>query len=105
MNKGVYVGVKGSVVAYDKSTGEELWRTHLKGANFVSICVDDDVIIAHTGGHLFGLNKIDGNQIWDYETESIILSSPAVADGKVYFGLNSGEFLCLDFADGDFNWN
>ena len=65
MSKEVYIGIKGSVVAYDKYTGKELWRTNLKGSNFVSICVDNDVIIAHTRGLLFGLNKSNGEKIWE----------------------------------------
>lgn len=65
MSENVYVGVRGNVVAYDKYTGEELWRTHLKGPNFVSICVDDDIIIANAGGHLFGLDKSNGKIKWE----------------------------------------
>lgn len=71
MSKEVYIGVKGSVVAYDKYTGDELWRTHLKGSNFVSIFVDDDVIIAYAGGHLFGLNKSNGEKKWENKMQGL----------------------------------
>jgi outer membrane protein assembly factor BamB len=71
MSKEVYIGVKGKVVAYDKYTGEELWRTHLRGSNFVSICVDDDIIIAHSEGHLFGLNKSNGEKKWENKMQGL----------------------------------
>ena len=32
----VYLGVKGQVVAIDSGTGKELWRTKLKGGDFVT---------------------------------------------------------------------
>lgn len=89
-DKTVYVGVKGNVVAYDKYTGEELWRTPLKGAQFVSICVDDDLIIAHTGGNLFCINKSDGSPMWvnkmpglGYGLASISTMGPGVTEGMV----------------------
>jgi len=89
-DKAVYVGVKGKVVAYDKFTGEELWRTPLKGSQFVSICVDDDIIIAHTAGHLFCIKKIDGSPMWvnkmpglGYNIASLSTMGPGVTEGMV----------------------
>ena len=90
MDKAVYVGVKGKVVAYDKYTGAELWRTPLKGAQYVSICVDDDIIIAHTGGNLFCIKKNDGSPMWvnkmpglGYGLVSISTMGPGGAEGMV----------------------
>jgi len=31
----IYIGVRGSVLALDRSTGVEIWRTELKGLDFV----------------------------------------------------------------------
>ncbi len=67
MSNEVYLGVKGSVVAIDKTTGHEKWRTHLRGSGFVTTLVDTDIILAHTNGHLYGVDKHDGRQLWHNE--------------------------------------
>jgi outer membrane protein assembly factor BamB len=64
MSEIVYLGVKGSVVAVETATGAERWRTHLKGSGFVTVLVDDEVIVAHAGGHLFGLDPESGDERW-----------------------------------------
>ena len=64
MTEIVYLGVKGSVVAIDKKSGSEHWRTHLKGSGFTTVLVDDDIIIAHTSGHLYGIDPKSGREIW-----------------------------------------
>ena len=64
MSNVVYLGVKGSVVAIDKRTGRELWRTHLNGSSLTTLMVDEDVILAYTRGHLYGINPESGRQIW-----------------------------------------
>ncbi len=42
--------------------------------------------------------------LWTYETGGMILSSPVVADGVVYFGANDGNLHALDAADGSLLW-
>jgi outer membrane protein assembly factor BamB len=61
------LGVKGSVVALRRDTGERLWATKLKGslsADFVSVTSDDARVYAHTGGELFCLDLQTGNGVW-----------------------------------------
>jgi len=49
----LFVGIKGSVVALDRATGNERWRTKLKGMSFVSLHRDDRYLYASTRGELF----------------------------------------------------
>jgi hypothetical protein len=42
--------------------------------------------------------------IWKYPTENSIISSPAVANGKVYIGSDDGLFYCADAATGELVW-
>ena len=35
----VFIGIKGSVVALDRATGQQVWATHLKGSDFVNVVV------------------------------------------------------------------
>ena len=45
------------------------------------------------------------NTIWTYTTGSIVLSSPAVADGKVYIGSDDLKVYCLNASTGTHIWN
>jgi outer membrane protein assembly factor BamB len=58
------VGLKGTVIAVDRSTGETLWSTHLKGSSFVTVTVEDGAIFAGTGGRLYRLDPANGEIRW-----------------------------------------
>lgn len=65
----LFVGVKSHVVAIDKNTGADLWRTKLKGGltssdTFVSILVQGGRIYAHTNGEVFCLDQPTGAILW-----------------------------------------
>ena len=60
----VFVGIKGSVVALNRATGEQVWATHLKGSDFVNILVQDGTILATCCGEIFCLDPLTGNARW-----------------------------------------
>jgi outer membrane protein assembly factor BamB len=60
----VYIGIKGSVVALDRATGEQVWATHLKGSDFVNVVLDDGVILASCSGEIFCLDPLTGADRW-----------------------------------------
>lgn len=60
----VFVGIKGTVLALDRGTGQELWRTDLRGADFVSLTSDGGEIYAATRGELFCLDPATGQIRW-----------------------------------------
>lgn len=60
----VFVGIKGSVVALDRATGEQVWATHLKGSDFVNVLVDGDAVLATCYGEVFCLDALTGNARW-----------------------------------------
>jgi outer membrane protein assembly factor BamB len=46
----VFVGTKGTVLAIDRSSGETVWQTDLKGNEFVDVMfVDGDLFAASKG--------------------------------------------------------
>ena len=61
------VGVKGSVVAFRRDTGAQLWSTRLKSGEFVTVAADDLLVYAHTNGELFCLDLQTGTQLWKNE--------------------------------------
>src|SRR3954467_3338992 len=60
----IFVGIRGTVVALDPVTGAELWRTHLKGCEFVNVVRDGPDLIASTRGELFCLDPANGRIRW-----------------------------------------
>jgi len=49
----IFVGIRGGVSALDRETGRQLWKTKLKGADFVNVTLDDDRVFAATKGEMF----------------------------------------------------
>ena len=44
----VFIGIKGTVLALDRATGQGMWRSKLKGAEFVNVVLQDGDLFAAT---------------------------------------------------------
>ena len=84
----LFVGIKGSVIAVDRGSGETLWSTHLKGAQFVTVAVEDGAVYAGTSGRLFCLDPSSGYVRWTNELPGMGygLMSISGADTSALFG-------------------
>lgn len=60
----LYVGVRGHVVRVRKRDGEELWRTKLKGSDYVNVVVEPEGLFAYTQGVLYALDALSGAIRW-----------------------------------------
>jgi outer membrane protein assembly factor BamB len=60
----VFIGIKGSVVALNRATGQQVWATHLKGSDFVNVALQDGAVIASCYGEIFCLDPLTGNAMW-----------------------------------------
>jgi outer membrane protein assembly factor BamB len=60
----VFLGIKGTVVALERSTGREVWRTPLKGSDFVNLVLDDGALYATARGEIFCLDPATGAVCW-----------------------------------------
>jgi outer membrane protein assembly factor BamB len=60
----IFIGIKGSVVALHRVTGEHVWATHLKGSDFVNVVVQNDTVVASCYGEIFCLDPLTGNALW-----------------------------------------
>jgi outer membrane protein assembly factor BamB len=60
----IYVGLKGTVLALDRATGHTLWRTDVKGSDFVNVAVQDDGLFAASRGELCRLDPQTGEILW-----------------------------------------
>ena len=82
------IGLKGTVVAVDRETGNTLWSTHLKGSGFVTVAVEQGAIFAATSGRLYRLEPTSGHVRWTNELPGLGfgLVSIAGASTSALFG-------------------
>jgi outer membrane protein assembly factor BamB len=63
-SKVIYLGIKGSVLALDSASGQQLWATSSKGSDFVNIALDGGDLYAATRGEVFCLDPDSGIIRW-----------------------------------------
>lgn len=78
----IYIGIYGTVLALDPSTGEELWRAPLKKGHFISVVLVDDLLLASAGGEIFSLSKKDGSIVWHNKLKGLGHGLVTVAGGS-----------------------
>ena len=62
----LFVGIRGAVVAIDRTNGQEVWRTPLtpKGRDFVNVVLQGNALYAATQGEFFCLDLATGHVLW-----------------------------------------
>jgi len=60
----VFVGIKGSVVALNRATGQQVWATRLKGSDFVNVTLQQGILLASCCGEIFCLDPLTGKALW-----------------------------------------
>ena len=126
----LYIGSDDSTFyALDAQKGTLLWKYKTGGRVSSSAAVfDDKVYFVSFDGYAYCLSANTGTEIWKFRTAGekvfsapgihgvpekdrplddpweMFLSSPVVAEGKVYFGSGSGMFYALDCNTGALQW-
>lgn len=59
----MFVGIKGSVVALHRDSGQQIWAVKI-GGDFVNVAVEGGKLFAATRGEIFCLNPLNGRQLW-----------------------------------------
>lgn len=62
------------------------------------------VYVGSYDGYVCGLNASTGDQIWQFQTQDSVDSSPAVAYGYVYVGSEDNNVYCLNASNGVKIW-
>ncbi len=118
-NGKVYTGGDdGYVYCLDAYTGALIWKTFVNGSlpfTYATLVLKSsptvsggNVYIGSLDGYLYALNADNGNIVWRTKTDGPIESSPAVADGAVYFTSQeptTGTLYKLDADTGAVIWN
>jgi outer membrane protein assembly factor BamB len=60
----IFIGIKGTVLAIARETGDTLWRTELKGSDFVNVSLDAGDLFAASKGRLYRLDPATGEIRW-----------------------------------------
>ena len=79
----VYIGLKAAVIALDRRTGTEVWRTPLKGgvgrsASFVTLQRDGDILYAGVGGEVWALEPKGGAILWHNPLKGLGYGIPSI---------------------------
>jgi outer membrane protein assembly factor BamB len=60
----IFVGIKGSVIGIERSTGATKWTTNLVGSDFVNVTTMDGDLFASSRGRLYRLDPASGDITW-----------------------------------------
>lgn len=76
------------------------------GWNSTPICPHDEnaVYIASTDGAVYKIDKESGDQIWRFDSGSMLLASPIVRGKDVYLASSEGALIKLDGGSGNQVW-
>jgi outer membrane protein assembly factor BamB len=75
----LYIGIKGTVLAIDRATGQEIWRTKLNGWEFVNVVLEGGAIYAATSGELYCLDPVTGDLRWHNPLKGLGMGVVAIA--------------------------
>jgi eukaryotic-like serine/threonine-protein kinase len=64
----------------------------------------DTILYFGCGANIYALQNETGQLIWKYTSDDVVHSSPAVANGSIFFGGWSGRFYTLDALTGAEKW-
>ena len=67
----IYIGIRGAVLALDAATGTEIWRTSVKGADFVNVALVDGGLYASARGELSALDPSTGQILWNNKLKGL----------------------------------
>jgi outer membrane protein assembly factor BamB len=103
----VTVNLNGSSTIFGLNEfGMKGWESQLDGVTEASAAFAYDTVYIPTSNATYALDAENGTVKWSrpLDGESSV-SSPAVADGKVYFGLDNNYVYALDAFTGDIIWS
>ena len=78
----IFIGIKGSVIALNRATGQQMWATHLKGSDFVNVVLQEGAILASCYGEIFCLDPLTGEARWHNPLKGFGTGLASIATGN-----------------------
>jgi len=63
----VFIGIKGTVVALNRESGQQAWATSLRNTDFVNVVLQDEAVFATCHGEIYCLDPFTGEIRWHNE--------------------------------------
>ncbi|MEL6707462.1 MAG: PQQ-binding-like beta-propeller repeat protein [Pseudomonadota bacterium] len=113
-NKLFVEGTDGTIHAFDKTTGAEIWRKaeddmddDMRPSAFGGgVSYDNGVVYATNGvGEVKAKNAETGERIWKVKPSGPLRGSPTIAFGQVYVMTQDNQIISLDATNGEIVWN
>lgn len=106
------LGEYGSLIAFDKTSGDIAWETPIdvpEWGSWSSPAYDDGKVFVSAGQMTHCIDAETGEYVWNFTNPSGSAScngGPAVADGKVFCSDWDGcNYYCLEESSGNLLWN
>lgn len=77
----LFIGVGGHVVAIDRSTGQEVWRTKVRMSAVTTVSIHGDRILAGAQGELCCLDAATGSILWRNKLRGLGMGVVTFPDG------------------------
>lgn len=100
--------IEGTLHAIDAPTGNEKWQIKMSGSFNSDPIIAEGIVYTSSSdanlgilfggemtGYLHAIDAISGQKLWTYSIEGSPSEGPAVADGTVYFGSDTGHFYAV----------
>ena len=100
----------GRVLGLSSEDGRLLWESGVTSEVLAVPRISvTRVAVRAADGRVFGLDTVSGRRQWLFERSAPVLtlrgtSSPVLAGGSVYVGLDTGKLAALDAGDGKLGW-
>jgi outer membrane protein assembly factor BamB len=91
----------------NKEDGGLAWKKKTGGSDTSSATVDDGVVFFGVGfpnKAIYAFDAESGVELWMYEPQQVVYSSPAIKDDSLYIGASDGYVYSFKKENGSVNW-
>jgi len=98
-------GKDDNLLALNLKNGKSIWKKKLRDINSSPITAEGALFVGTRRGLFFGLNSMNGEELWQFKTGDFIYSTPAFSGETLYFGSGDSKIYSLDMKTGKPFWS
>lgn len=101
---GVVFTAESDVTGFSEGAGNKVWEFTLdEGAHSSPLIVDETVFVGAEDNYAYAIDANKESEIWRFETEGTLLSSPTVANGSLFISSDQ-KMYAIDAIEGTELW-